>query len=117
MARHQQFRVWQHSRELVKLVCSSTCSRNSAGDLVSQLRRAAISVAKNIAEGAERGSDREFRRFLKIADGSNAEVQSLTAIAGDAGILSPTVVATILSHSASTGRQLGALLRAVSGTG
>jgi four helix bundle protein len=117
MARHQELRVWQHSRILVQLVCSSTCNSNSAGDLVSQIRRAAISVASNIAEGSERGSDREFRRFLKIADGSNAEVQSLTAIAGDAGILSPTVVATILTHSASTGRQLGALLRAVSGTG
>ncbi len=55
------------------------------GDLLSQICRASICVAANIAEGAERGSDREFSKYLRIADGSNAGTQALVIIAGDAG--------------------------------
>jgi four helix bundle protein len=115
MARHQQLHVWQQARTLVRLVCENTRNTSSAGDLVSQLRRAAISVAANIAEGAERGSDREFRRFLKIADGSNAEVQALTTIAGDAGLLDDAVVQVLTAQAVQVGCLLGGLMRRLSG--
>jgi four helix bundle protein len=69
-----------------------------------------ISVAANIAEGAERGSDRDFVRFLKIADGSNAETQALTLIAGDAGILNAQQVTEIVNHTHQIGRMLNNLM-------
>lgn len=65
MAKFTNLRVWHQSRELLRLVSAATADMRAEGDLKSQMRRAAISVASNIAEGAER-PDREFRRFLTI---------------------------------------------------
>jgi four helix bundle protein len=63
--------------------------QDGEGDLKSQMRRASISVASNIAEGSERGSSRELRRFLLFAQASNAEVEAQAMIAGDLGCLTP----------------------------
>ena len=94
MARHPHLLAWQQARLLVRSVTTATTAATPTGDLVSQIRRAAISVAANIAEGAERGSDRDF---LRIAYSSNAEVQALATIAEDAGVLSPEVAQAIIT--------------------
>ena len=117
MARHPRLLVWQHSRVLVQRVSHACKLMRGEGDLVSQLRRAAISVAANIAEGAERGSDREFIRFLRIADGSNAEVQALATIAEDACLLDPAVAQSIRDQAADVGRLIGGLIRRCAGGG
>jgi four helix bundle protein len=111
MPRYSKLLVWDHARTLVRLVTEATRSARGEGDLISQLRRASISVAANIAEGAERGSDREFLKHLRIADGSNAEVQALATIAGDAGVLAPGHVARIVDSTATIGRLLNGLQR------
>ena len=110
MPRYSNLVAWDHSRILVRMVADAFRSTRGEGDLVSQIRRAAISVAANVAEGAERGSDKDFVRFLRIADGSNAEVQALATIAGDAGILDPVTVAAISDQTAQVGRLLGGLI-------
>ena len=115
MPRYAKLLVWNHARKLIQNITAVTCETRGHGDLISQIRRASLSIAANIAEGAERGSDREFVRFLKIADGSNAETQALTRIAGDAGIFDPLQVDEIIAQTDEIGRMLGGLMRRCSG--
>jgi four helix bundle protein len=58
--------------------------------LTNQMRRAAVSVSSNIAEGCSRGSKADFRRFIEIATGSAFEVVSQARIAREQGLLKPT---------------------------
>jgi hypothetical protein len=68
-----------------------------------------------IAEGAERGSDCDCVRFLKIADGSNAETQALTLVSGDAGLFTAQQVTEIVNHTYQIGRMLNSLMHRCSG--
>jgi four helix bundle protein len=106
MAKFTTLRVWHQARILLHLVSAATRDMRSEGDLKSQLRRAAISVVSNIAEGSERGSDREFRRFLAIARGSNSEVEAQAMIACDLGCLDQPVSATIIDQCERIGRMI-----------
>jgi four helix bundle protein len=111
MPRYTNLLVFQRARTLVRTACDALRGVRGEGDLVSQIRRAAISVAANIAEGAERGSDREFVRFLRIADGSNAELQALITIAEDAGVIATGQAEAVRNRAREVGRMIGGLLR------
>ena len=110
MAKCTQLRVWQQSRELLRLVSSATADMRAEGDLKSQMRRAAISIASNIAEGAER-TDRDFHRFLTIALGSNAELEIQAIIASDLGCISPSVADGIIAQTNSIGKMTRRLMQ------
>jgi len=75
---HQDLKVWQRAMEMAVQVYESTKAfpRDEIYGLTSQLRRAAVSVASNIAEGRGRCTPGEFRQFLGMAQGSNYEVQT-----------------------------------------
>jgi four helix bundle protein len=75
--------VWQKSMDLVAEVYRLTRGfpREELFGLTSQVRRAAVSIPSNIAEGQARQSTAEFRRFLSIAQGSRAEVETQLLIA------------------------------------
>ncbi len=77
--------------------------------LTSQLRRAAISVSANIAEGSGRGSDQDFARFLDMAMGSVAETRSHLLLAHDLGYLKPEVTESLSEKSLEIGRMLNGL--------
>jgi len=70
--------VWQRSMELVIAVYFLTekYPKSELYGLVSQMRRAAVSIPSNIAEGRRRGSKKEFRQFLIIAYSSGAELET-----------------------------------------
>ncbi|MFH0888371.1 MAG: four helix bundle protein [Planctomycetota bacterium] len=83
--RFEDIEAWQKARELVKDIYDLTSKGNFARDysLRDQIRRAAVSVMLNIAEGFGRKTDKEFARFLVQSHGSAAEVQSVLYIAID----------------------------------
>jgi four helix bundle protein len=89
-SRFEELLVWQKSRELALAVYRQTGDGRFVRDwgLRDQVRRAAVSVMSNIAEGFGRYSRAEFRRFASIALGSAAEVQSQLYLARDLGYLS-----------------------------
>jgi four helix bundle protein len=97
MAKFTNLSVWQQARELLKLVSAATAEMRPEGDLKSQMRRAAISVASNIAEGSER-NDREFKRFLIIAKSSVAEVEAQATIAADINALDLSTAQTLIEQ-------------------
>ena len=89
--RFEEIEGWQKARELTRFVYQITGQEQFAKDfgLKDQIRRAAISVMSNIAEGFERDGRAEFLQFLSIAKASAGEVQSQLYIALDQGYISP----------------------------
>ena len=83
--RFEDIEAWQKARELVNDIYDLTSKGDFARDysLRDQIRRAAVSVMLNIAEGFGRKTDKEFARFLVQSHGSAAEVQSVLYIAMD----------------------------------
>ena len=107
--------VWKKSMTLVLDVYRSTQSfpRGETYGLVSQLRRAAVSVPSNIAEGQARLSTGEFRQFLGNARGSLMEVETQILIAEGLGYLEHDRSASLLGSTAEVGRILNGLLNSL----
>jgi four helix bundle protein len=84
---HKKLEVWRRARDLTVLTYNATESfpRRVWYDLCSQIRRSALSIASNIAEGAGRTSRAEFLNGLSIAAGSAAELQSQLSTAASLG--------------------------------
>src|SRR5215210_7381743 len=87
--RFEDVEGWKKARLLTRELYSVTMKGEFARDfaLRDQIRRAAISVMSNIAEGFEREGNKEFRQFLSLAKGSASEIRSQLYIALDAGYL------------------------------
>lgn len=106
--------VWQRSRDLAvavyKLTNDSTIARDFG--LVDQLRRSAVSVPSNIAEGDERETDKEAARFLSIAKGSVAELMTQLEIAHLVGYITREQWQALDSECTHLARMLGALIKA-----
>ena len=82
---HKQLDVWKESMIMVKMVyqLSNDFPKSETYGLTSQLRRAAVSIPTNIAEGSARNGNKELLRFLGISLGSASEVETLIIIARD----------------------------------
>jgi four helix bundle protein len=90
MHNFKELKIWQLTRALAKdvYVLTSEFPGDEKYGLISQLRRAAISANANIAEGAGRGTDRDFAQFLNISLASQYELESLVLISSDLGLVS-----------------------------
>ena len=75
---HYRLDVWKDAMRLVREIYAQTATlpESERFGLQAQVRRAAVSVPSNIAEGAARGSKQEFARFLRIARGSLSELDT-----------------------------------------
>lgn len=82
---YENLKIWQKSLSFVKEIYKATRSfpKEERYDLTSQMRRAAVSVPSNIAEGSQRTSKKDFAHFVIIAKGSIAELRTQIRIAGD----------------------------------
>jgi four helix bundle protein len=90
MARpHENLEAWRKSMALVTSVYATTRSfpKEELFGLTSQMRRAAVSIPSNIAEGAARSSRREFAQFLNVAKGSLSELETQLLISSELGFL------------------------------
>lgn len=81
--KHHDLKAWQKAMQLVKDVYAITASfpKEEIYGLTGQIRRAAVSVPSNIAEGAARTGSKEFLRFLSIARGSLSELETQIILA------------------------------------
>ena len=118
MASAESFReliVWQRAIEMTVEIykATSTFPREEIYGLTSQLRRAAVSVASNIAEGQGRSSAGEFRQFLGVARGSNLEVQTQLVIASKLGYSSPSAIVVCENLSIEVNRMLNGLMKSL----
>lgn len=106
--------VWQKAKRLATDVYRLTNGESIKRDfsLVDQMRRSAVSVPSNIAEGDERQSDKDSVRFFHIAKGSLAELSTQLEIARDVGYFTAVQVELPLAQCAELGKMLGALIRA-----
>jgi four helix bundle protein len=89
MKSHRDLEVWGKSMNLVTDVYRITkhFPNEEMYGLTNQMRRAAVSIPSNIAEGAARGSGKEFERFLHISLGSLSELETQLLIAGNLNYL------------------------------
>ena len=83
MKAHHKLKVWQRSVDFVAEIYQLTerFPRSEIHGLTSQMRRAAVSIPSNLAEGAGRRSEKEFKQFLSISQGSVAELETQLIIA------------------------------------
>jgi len=107
----RDLRVWQCGMELVEEVYRLTRDfpKEELYGLTSQLRRAAVSIPSNIAEGQTRKHVKEFLQFLSTAQGSLAEVQTQIELAGRLKYLSAAQIEPALERADSLAKQLYAL--------
>ncbi|MGA7398773.1 MAG: four helix bundle protein [Candidatus Sulfotelmatobacter sp.] len=109
---YRDLKVWRKGMELVTEIYRATrlFPRDEVYGLTSQLRRAAVSVPSNIAEGQARFSQKEFHRFLGHARGSLVEIETQIMIAGNLGYLSLQQGKALLDKTAEVGRMLNGLI-------
>ena len=114
--RFEDLTAWRKARTLTAAIYRATAYDAFTRDyaLRNQMRRAAVSIMANVAEGFERMRPTEFHQFLSIAKGSCAELRSQLYVALDAGHLDQSEFDALLEQTSEVGRILGGLRAAVS---
>jgi len=111
MFRFEKLTVWQRAVEFADTVYQLTRGfpDNERFGLTSQMRRAAVSISSNIAEGAGRASDKEFARFVEISYGSLMEVLSQSHVAFRQHFFDETAHRALFARAEELARMLSGL--------
>ena len=115
MQSFRELKVWQRSHALVLelyRVTEAFPSQERFG-IVSQLRRAAVSVPTNIAEGSRRLTPKDYARFLNLAEASLAETEYLLLLSRDLGYVAGDLTEPLVAEASEISRMLYALRRKV----
>jgi len=113
ITRFEDLEAWKYARELTKEIfrITRTGSLSQNFRLSDQMRSASVSVMNNIAEGFERGGDKEFHNFLSIAKGSAGEVRSQLYVVLDQGYIDSEEFKIISDLTSSISRQVSGLMK------
>ena len=108
----EEIEAWKKAEELTTIIYQITMEGNFARDfgLRDQIRRASVSIMSNIAEGFERGGDKELKRFLSIAKGSAGEVKAQLYVARNVGFISQEQFDRLYSLTTEIGKQIGGFI-------
>ena len=109
----RDLKVWEKAHHLAVSVYRATSNFSSEEKygLTSQLRRSAVSIPSNIAEGCGRSGDRELARFLQIAMGSASELEYQLLLCRDLGLLQSSVYKELEKSTIEVKRMLTSLIR------
>jgi four helix bundle protein len=107
----RELHVWQRGMDVVETVyrVSAAFPKSELYGLTGQVRRAAVSVPSNIAEGHTRASTKEYLNHVSMAQASLAEVETQLEIASRLGYLTSTDLSAVLEQASVLGKQLYAL--------
>ena len=99
MHKIEDLKIWQKSIELTKLVYKlvTTLPSDEKYGLISQIKRSSVSIPSNIAEGAGRNSNKEFKYFLSIANGSAYELQTQLILTIELNLISKDKIQSVLN--------------------
>ena len=113
---HKDLEVWQKSIAFVTAIYKATDSfpKSEIYGLTSQIRRSAVSIPSNIAEGATRKNKPEFKQFLYIALSSGAELETQLIIAYNLKYLDETQQKTLIDELNSISRMIQGLIKSIS---
>lgn len=99
MHKVEDLKIWQKSMKLTKLVYNviTKLPSDEKYGLTSQIKRSSISIPSNIAEGAGRNSNKEFKHFLSIANGSAYELQTQLTLTVELNLISKEKIQPIIN--------------------
>ena len=111
MQRFTELKIWQRSHQLALDIYKLTSSfpRSELFGIVSQTRRAVVSVSSNIAEGAKRQSQGDYARFLNVAEASLAETESLLRPARDLDFASASIADPLIDEAEQVSRMINGM--------
>ncbi len=112
---YKELKVWQRSYQLCLEIYKITKRFPNGGryGLTSQIRRVAVSVPSNIAEGYGRKTTLEYIRFLYIAYGSNCEMETQILLSGDLGYIETDILKILQEGIGEVERMLKALIKSL----
>jgi four helix bundle protein len=110
---HKGLRVWKESMQLVKMIYEVTSSLpdDERFGLISQMRRASVSIPSNIAEGSARQTKKESIQFYSIARGSLSELDTQVELCDTLGLLSQSSIKKVSDQIETVGALLNGLIR------
>jgi four helix bundle protein len=112
----KDLKVWQRSRALAVDLYNITKDfpREETYNLVTQIRKCAVSIPSNIAEGHRRGTNKEFVQFLNISRGSLAELETQVIISTDLGYVQKERSEKVLAEVEEIGKMINGLINSIS---